>query len=296
MDSFSISDLSQYSGIQSHTIRIWEKRYDALKPHRSSGNTRYYDSVQLKRLLNISALLKADYRVSDLCTMSDEDLKSLSQQILQAKKPAPNEYFVSQLISAALTYDESLFDSIFSHCLLKYGVKDTYTGVLYPALNRIGLLWLTDALPTSNEHFVSNLIRQKLYTAIDSLAPAKPGSPLWVLFLPENEFHEIGLLLANYLIRLSGQRVIYLGGNMPESSVRSAVKDLHPENIFLSFVHHDLITNIQKYLDRLKRDIPVSKIWVAAHPDLCYQLKAGKRIQLLGSAEDLARMLGEQHV
>src|SRR5664279_2768281 len=296
MDSFSISELARYSGIKSHTIRIWEKRYDALKPHRSSGNTRYYDSRQLKRLWNISALLDADYRVSELCAMSDEGLKSLSQQVLHAKTPAPTEYFISQLIAAALTYDEPLFVNIFSHCLLRYGLRDTYTQVLYPTLNRIGLMWLTDSLPTSNEHFISNLIRQKLFTAIDSLPPARPGSPLWILFLPENEFHEIGLLLANYLIRLSGHRVIYLGGNVPESAVRVAVRDLHPENILLSFVHHDLIINIQKYIDRLKSDMPVSKIWVAANPDLSYQLKAGKRIQFLGSAEDLVKNLFQHAV
>ncbi len=296
MDSFSISELAQYSGIKSHTIRIWEKRYKALKPDRSLGNTRHYDSRQLKRLLNISALLDSDYRVSELCSMSDENLSSLNQKILQAKTPATSEYFISQLIAAALTYDEPQFVNIFSHCLLRYGMRDTYTQVLYPTLNRIGLMWLTDSLPTANEHFISNLIRQKLFTAIDSLPPAKSDSPGWILFLPENEFHELGLLLANYLIRLSGQRVIYLGGNVPESSVRTAVKELNPENILLSFVHHDLVINIQKYLDRLRKDLPVNKIYVAANPELFYQLKAGKKIQFLGSAEDLATNLAQQAV
>jgi MerR family transcriptional regulator, light-induced transcriptional regulator len=296
MDSFSISDLAQYSGIKSHTIRIWEKRYNALKPHRSSGNTRYYDSRQLRRLLNISALLDADYRVSELCTMSDEGLRLLSQQVLISKTPAPTEYFISQLIAAALSYDELQFVNIFSHCLLRYGLRDTYTQVLYPTLHRIGLMWLTDSLPTANEHFISNLIRQKLFTASDTLPLAKPGSPLWILFLPENEFHEIGLLLASYLIRLSGQRVIYLGGNVPESAIRAAVKDLKPENILLSFVHHDLIINIQKYIDRLRKDMPVNKIWIAANPELSYQLKAGKRIRFLGSAEELALSLEQETV
>jgi DNA-binding transcriptional MerR regulator len=296
MDSFSISELAQYSGIKSHTIRIWEKRYHALKPHRSMGNTRHYDSRQLKRLLNISALLDSDYRVSELCSMSDENLSLLNNKILLAKSPAPADYFISHLIAAALTYDEPRFTNIFSHCLLRYGMRDTYTLVLYPTLNRIGLMWLSDSLPTANEHFISNLIRQKLFTAIDSLPPAKPDSPRWILFLPENEFHELGLLLANYLIRLSGQRVIYLGGNVPESSVRSAVKELKPENVLLSFVHHDLVINIQKYLDRLRKDLPVNNIYVAANPELYYQLKAGKKIRFLGSAEDLAKNLDHQNV
>src|SRR3954469_1931231 len=124
MNSFSISELAQYSGIKPHTIRIWEKRYAALKPDRSSGNTRHYDSRQLKRLLNISALLDSEYKVSELCAMSDQRLNELNQKILLGNSAARAEYFISQLITAALAYDEQTFANIFSHCLLKYGLKD----------------------------------------------------------------------------------------------------------------------------------------------------------------------------
>ncbi len=195
MDSFSISELAQYSGIKSHTIRIWEKRYDALRPDRSAGNTRHYNGKQLKRLLNISSLLDTDYKVSELCAMPDEKLKALHASRFDTAIPVQEEYFVLQLISAALTFDELQFVHVFSHCVLRYGLKDTYMLVLYPALNRIGLMWLSDSLPTASEHFISNLIRQKIFTGIDSLPPAKPGKHSWILFLPENEFHEIGLLM-----------------------------------------------------------------------------------------------------
>ena len=296
MDSFSISELAQYSGIKSHTIRIWEKRYRALEPNRSSGNTRHYDSEQLKRLLNISGLLDSDYKVSELCTMPDEKLKALSRKMLDVTTPAPTEYFVSQLIAAALTYDEPQFVNIFSHCLLRYGLKGAYLHVLYPALTRIGLMWLNESLPTANEHFISNLIRQKLFTAIDSLPPPKPGSPTWILFLPENEFHEIGLLLAYYLIRLSGQRVVYLGGNVPELSLRAAVKDLRPENLLMFFVHHDLPGNIKKYLDKLSKDLKVKRIYVAANRGLADQVKSGKKVDFLTSVEELDQQLSDYRV
>jgi len=223
--------------------------------------------------------------------MADEELNALNRSVLEEKTPAPAEYFISQLIASAMTYDEARFDNTFSHCLLRYGMKDSYTQVLYPTLNRMGLMWLSDSFPTTNEHFISNLIRQKLFTAIDSLPPAKPDSAGWLLFLPENEFHEIGLLLASYLIRLSGQRVIYLGGNVPESSLRTAVSDIRPQKLLLSFVHHDDIQTIQKYLDRLRKDLPVDSIYVAANPDLFRQLKGGKKIQFLGSADDLVKNL-----
>ena len=296
MDSFSISDLAQYSGIKAHTIRIWEKRYQALKPNRSIGNTRYYDSAQLKRLLNISGLLHSDYKVSELCTMPDEKLQALTGNNLNAKTNASPEYFISQLIAAALTYDEPYFVNIFSHCLLKYGMKDAYLLVLYPALIRIGLMWLSSSIDTSSEHFISNLIRQKLFTAIDSLPIPRTGSPTWILFLPENEFHEIGLLMANYLIRLSGQKVIYLGGNVPETALLAAIQDVQPENLLMFFVHRVLPVNIKKYLDRLSKVADVKKIYIAVNQTLGNQLKSGKKLIFLNSVEELDRQLTAQTV
>ena len=296
MDSFSISDLAQFSGIKPHTIRIWEKRYGALKPSRSQGNTRYYDSAQLKRLLNISGLLNSDYKVSELCAMPDAKLQALTGNNLQSKTPDPTEYFVSQLIAAALTYDEPHFVKTFAHCLLRYGMKDAYLLVLYPALIRIGVMWLNDSLPTSNEHFISNLIRQKLFTAIDSLPTPKPGSATWILFLPENEFHEIGLLLGQYIIRLSGQKVVYLGSNIPEMALRSAVKEVMPENLLMFFVHRNVPENIKKYLDKLRRDVKVKKIYVTANQYLSEQIKSVKGIHLLKSVEELDRLLSDLNV
>lgn len=292
MDSFSISDLAQYSGIKAHTIRIWEKRYRALKPKRSVGNTRHYDSNQLKRLLNISGLLTSDYKVSELCTMPDTELQTIHGKILLSKEPAPADYFIAQLISAAMTYDEPRFVNIFSHCLLKYGMKDAYLLVLYPALVRIGLMWLNETLPAANEHFISSLIRQKLYTAIDSLPLPKPGSLSWILFLPENEFHETGLLLAHYLIRLSGQKVVNLGANIPDSSLRKADKEVKPDNVLMFLVRHDLSGNINKYLERLNRDLKVKKIFVAGDQRMTSQLKSFKKVIFLGSADELDQQLG----
>ncbi len=296
MNSFSISELAQYSGIKPHTIRIWEKRYHALRPNRSAGNTRHYDSLQLKRLLSISGLLEADYKISELCAMSDEKLKSLYSKMFISDTPVPVEYFVSQLIAAALTFDEHQFEHTFSHCLLRYGLKDTYLLVLYPMLTRLGLMWMNDSIATANEHFISNLIRQKLYTAIDSLPPSKYGSPTWILFLPENEFHEIGLLLASYLIRLSGQRVVYLGGNIPESSLKDAINDIKPANMLTFFVHHDVVGNMKKYLDRLCDMLKGANLYVATKLNLPMPSKSNKKIHFLRSAKELDQLLTEKIV
>lgn len=292
MNSFSISQLSQLSGIKPHTIRIWEQRYNALKPNRSDGNTRYYDNSQLRRLLNIVSLMDEGHKISELCVLPDEKLYQLVLDIHNdANSTGPSEYFISQLISAAMSYDEAHFEKVFSHCQIKYGMKDTYIKVIYPTLLRMGLMWATGSFPPSQEHFNSNMIRLKLSTAIDSLPPPKSTSDSWLLFLPENEFHEISLLFSQYLIRLSGKRTIYLGGNLPFESISDAIQNTEPENLLFFLVHNNSPVETQKYLDNLSSLLPEKNIFISGNTKLIRQLKFEKGIHWLESVEDLEKIL-----
>lgn len=292
MNSFSISQLSQLSGIKPHTIRIWEQRYNALKPNRSDGNTRYYDNSQLRRLLNIVSLMDEGHKISELCVLPDEKLYQLVLDIHNdANSTGPSEYFISQLISAAMSYDEAHFEKVFSHCQIKYGMKDTYIKVIYPTLLRMGLMWATGSFPPSQEHFNSNMIRLKLSTAIDSLPPPKSTSDSWLLFLPENEFHEISLLFSQYLIRLSGKRTIYLGGNLPFESISDAIQNTEPENLLFFLVHNNSPVETQKYLDNLSSLLPEKNIFISGNTKLIRQLKFEKGIHWLESVGDLEKIL-----
>ncbi len=292
MNYFSISQLARYSGIKPHTIRMWEQRYNALTPNRSEGNTRYYDNKQLRRLLNIASLMESDYKVSELCSMPDKKLFSLVQQLpVGVADKSGNEFFVLQLISAGMNYDEINFDKIFSHCILKYGIKETYLKVIYPMLHRVGVMWTTNALEPAAEHFISNQVRQKLFTVIDSLPAAKTTKDSWLLFLPENEFHEIGLLFANFVIRQSGRKTIYLGANVPLESLFVAVKETSTENVLLFFAHNDLPGETQNYLDELCLFLGNRKIFVGANPSLFETIKTGKNIHWLSSPQDLELQL-----
>ena len=197
MNSFSITQLQDYSGIKAHTIRIWEQRYNALQPERSDGNTRSYDSHQLRRLLNIVSLMNSDIKISGLCQISDPDLNELIDDSLipTDTNQADAAYYVSQLISAAIDFNEGLFDKLFSNSVLRFGLKKKYTDVIYPALLRLGLMWTRDALPPAHEHFIINLIRQKLIVAIDKLPYVREeNTPKYLVFLPEGEIHELRIL------------------------------------------------------------------------------------------------------
>lgn len=291
MNLFSISQLSQFSGVKQHTIRIWEKRYDALTPTRSQGNTRYYNNNQLRRLLNIVSLMQLNYKISQLGSMPDADLYKMIEKSANDKVPVNIEYSILHLTRAGLTYDEMQFDKIFSHCILSYGLKETYKKVLYPMLVRTGLMWSCNTMPPANEHFITNLLRQKIATAIDSLPHPIIGSDTWLLFLPEDEFHEIGLLFAHYLIRFSGKRVIFLGANIPLDSLAAAIKDAQANKLLFFLVHRNAAKRLQEYLNKLNKIITGKEIYVAASETLIRQIKLPKKIKWLQSADELENAL-----
>ena len=295
MDKFSISQLQQFSGIKAHTIRIWEQRYNALTPARSEGNTRYYDNSQFRRLLNIVSLMNTKYRLSELCAMPDEKLFMLLQERLKdfSNSDNQNEYFVSQLVTAGLTYDEIYFDKIFSNVLLRMGMKNTYTNVIYPLLNRLGLMWTSDLLPPTHEHFLSNLIRQKLSSAIDSLPPPIKEEK-WLLFLPGGELHEIGLLFGNYLLKQTGRKTIYLGADVPFETLTKAVEDTRPHNLLFFLVHHDDYSNVQLYLDDLNKIFKNRKFFMSGNEKLIEKLKLNNKTTWLKSVEQFIELLNTE--
>ncbi len=293
MNAFSISDLQQFSGIKAHTIRMWEQRYGALKPDRSEGNTRYYNGHQLRRLLNIASLLHTDYKVSELCTMSDAQLhKLLDEQFIRPLSTRDEyEYYIAQIVAAAVEYNEAHFDKLFSSSILRFGMKDTYVNVIYPSLLRLGLLWAKDALPPAQEHFITALFRQKFLSATDALPPPKTAKDSWVLFLPEDEFHETGLLFASFLIRHAGKKVYYLGANLPFSSLQTAVADIRSVNLLLFFVRKYDGKKETAFIRHLLKTFPKQKIYVACEESRLPEMKKEKNLVLLHSVQDLENEL-----
>lgn len=290
MDHFSISELSRLTGVKSFTIRVWEKRYNALNPDRSEGNTRYYNNKQLRRLLNIVSLLEFDLKISDLCVLPDNTLFRMIEERKAQARENSESFFISQLIASGFTYDEPLFTNIFAQCLARFGVRDAYINVLYPMLQRVGILWNSDRVNASNEHFITNLLRQKILTSIDLLASPVATADTWLLFLPEDEFHETGLLIAHYLIRLSGKRSIYLGANVPADAVFAAASSIKPDHTLFFFVRRNTLEERQTYVRAITAGIKTGRVYFAGD-DLSGRFTPPKRAQFLGSVDDLEKLL-----
>ncbi len=279
MGTYSISRLEQLSGIKAHTIRIWEQRYKIFTPKRSPGNVRYYDDNQLRKLLNIVSLSNAGLKVSELCRLSEKELNQLlDRQIELAKSEnAQYEYFISQLIISGLNYEEADFEKTFSACLLRFGLKNCYEHVIYPMMVRIGLMWGKDEFCPAQEHFISNLLRQKICAAIDALPSISGKKSTWVLFLPEDEFHDLGLLFSSYLLRQHGERVIFLGSNVPFDSLQELYADIKPKHLLLFMVRHRSSEDAQEYLTRLERRFSEAKVHISGNLQIAETLKLGKK-------------------
>ena len=293
MNQFTISQMQQFSGVKAHTIRIWEKRYNGLIPDRSEGNTRYYNDDQLRRLLNIVSLSNAGYKISELCKMPDSGhFRLLDEQLKNSGiTQNSNDYYISQLISAGMNFDETYFDKVLSNCILRSGLKNSYIEVIYPMLSRVGLLWRKDSIPPAQEHFISNLIRQKIFTALDSMPPAVDGKKSWLLFLPENELHEIGLLFSHFLIRQSGCRSWYLGSDVPFRSVTGATKQLRPDNILIFWVSGKDPETIGRYHEKLSQIIENADLYTATGNEMQDLILPGNSVTMIRSVQQLEEKL-----
>jgi DNA-binding transcriptional MerR regulator len=289
MAQYTINELESLSGIKAHTIRIWEQRYNILIPSRSSTNIRYYDDDQLKRLLNISILVNNGFKISSVSKLSDSEIatqiKTIADQEISVEASANT--FVNNLITSSLDYNEPLFEKAFSGALLRFGLYETYIKVIYPVLVKLGVLWGTEVITPAQEHFISNLIKQKLFTAIDGLLVPTRSRNTWVLFLPEQEDHEIGLLLANFILRLNRCKVIYLGQRLPYKNLSSVVEQINPTHLLFFLVTHQETESINKLLSQMNKDFKQCEMILACSPKIKDKLKLPARISWMRSPEEL---------
>ena len=223
-NTFSIKDLENLSGIKAHTIRIWEKRYNVLEPMRTDTNIRYYDLSCLQKLLNITLLHEYGYKISKISKMPTEKIPLLVKEIVSAK--SAKNHAISAFKLAMMNFDQTLFFNTYNNLLSEKSFKEIFFDVVIPLMNEIGFLWQTDTITPAHEHFISYLIKQKLLINTEKIQVLEPTrtDKLFVLYLPMNEIHELGLMYLNYEIISSGYKTIYLGESVPTQSLKDLKK------------------------------------------------------------------------
>lgn len=246
MNSFTIKDLENIAGIKAHTIRIWEQRYSFLKPQRTETNIRYYSNDELKAILNISLLNKYGYKISYIDKMSEGEIRdkivSLSSAVAQLER------VVNDLIQCMIDLDIDQFEDVLDSYIKLKGVDKAITQIIFPFLERIGVLWLTNHINPAQEHLVINIIRQKLVVGIENAFTHVQVNKSVLLFLPEGEHHEIGLLYMYYLLKSRGVKVLYLGSNVPLKDVEFVANLKKPDNIYTHLTAVANHFNFDKFL------------------------------------------------
>lgn len=265
-DWYTIQDLENLSGIQAHTLRIWEKRYDLLHPVRGSNNIRYYSPQELRKWLNISALYHQGWKISKIAALSTTELVEHVRQA--TRKDATGHLAMQSLIAAMLTFDQPLFDETVTQLLSQKPFREVFRTVFIPLLQETGLMWQTETITVAQEHFLSNLLRQKLLHQIEQLPSgiSTTDKNVYVLFLPANEVHELGLLFSYYELTLHGKRCIYLGQSVPVDSLRD-LKNHFPRLVYVTaFTIQPSDEQVDTYLSAMSRELlrkGKDELWVS---------------------------------
>ena len=250
---FTIKDLENLSGIKAHTIRIWEKRYGILTPERSDSNIRYYNSANLKKLLNVTLLYNAGHKISKIAELTEE---ALSQTVVDhISKGGDDSGYMDALILAMINFDQAQFEQTFNRLIAEFSFRHVFLDVFVPLLFRIGIHWQSDNITPAHEHFISNLIKQKLQISIERVQQTVPktNGVVYVLFLPDNEIHELGLLYLQYELLLRGKHVIYLGQSVPMDNLL-ALQSVFKKITFISyFTIKPAADEVDMYLEQFSR-------------------------------------------
>ncbi len=262
MANYSIKDLENISGIKAHTLRIWEQRYEILQPKRTDTNIRYYDDDDLRLLLSISMLNGNGVKISQIAKMSRTEIHGACGSMPVVLDEFDHQ--VNMLSLAMIELDEERFEKVIAGSTLKHGFEETMVKVIYPFFEKVGILWQVGTVRPAQEHFITNLVRQKIIVAIDAQEHVKGDDiPKYVLYLPEGEMHELGLLFACYVLRSRKNRVIYLGQNVPEQDLESICESYAPDYFVTLLTVTPPKESAQSYLNRLGKSLPKTRFLVS---------------------------------
>jgi DNA-binding transcriptional MerR regulator len=271
MHSFTIKDLENLSGIKAHTIRIWEQRYSFLKPNRTGTNIRFYSNEELKILLNVALLNKFGFKISHIDKMNEaeicEKILSLNQQ------EALQDRIVNTLIQNMIDLDLEAFEQVLVDFISTKGIERTISQIIFPFLEKIGILWLTNHINPGQEHLVTNIIRQKLIVGIDSIRSTVKINKSVLLFLPDTEYHELSLLFMNYMLKNKGVTTIYLGCSIPLKDVEYLVNLKKPDYIYTHLTTVGPKFNFDKFIANLSKSFPKTPVIISGQLTNTYEKK-----------------------
>jgi DNA-binding transcriptional MerR regulator len=265
---FSIKDLENLSGIKSHTIRIWEKRYDLLEPDRTDTNIRSYNLSSLRKILNVSYLKNAGIKISAIAGLTTSEIETQVRNL--AIRNNKNDHAVQELKLAMVNFDQFMFQRVYDSVLKEVGFSGVFYDLFIPFLEELGYLWQSKTINIAHEHFISHLIKQKVLVNLEKVQyqEATNNEKVYILFLPENEMHDLGLLFLNYELLKKGCKTVYLGASM----VLEALPFFKKQGITPTYITYITVKPTEKelpsYLKKFNRKVAKNddiELWILGH-------------------------------
>jgi MerR family transcriptional regulator, light-induced transcriptional regulator len=293
MNSFSIRDIENLCGIKAHTLRIWEQRYNLLCPKRKAGNHRMYDCEDLRYLLRIAYLYHNGHKISTIAKLSEAEVCQLA--LSQTVSGGSSEIFINHLMEASMDFEPERFDKVLHNIILHMGFEKAITQVVYPFLQKLGLLWLTGNVVPAQEHFVSALIAKKIHVAIHGLdEPVHASGKRVLIYAPKGEFHEIPLLFMRYLMKKSGTPTIYFGKDIPLSDLEFYCARKPVSHLYFHLVTNLLRCEPDQYVAKLSALFPEKQIVISGCLGQC--VSSYPNVRILKSLEEMQAFAGEREV
>ncbi len=291
--AFSIKDLENICGIKAHTIRIWEKRYHLLEPKRTDTNIRTYDMESLKKLLNVSFLVNCGYKISRISKLSEEEVYEYINSIVSDKTTVDRS--LNSLKLAMFNFNTALFVDTLEGLRERFDFKTVFYDVLLPLLNEIGMLWQTNTINSTHEHFVTNIIKQKLWVEIDQLQKKSTNiEKTFVLYLPAGEINDLSLLFINTIILSKGYRTIFLGANVTLDFLKN-LAELQNNLVFVSyFTLYPHLEDVNEYITSFKDEICLPnehELWVMGRRLSEVEVPVSALIKVIYSFKDFEKII-----
>lgn len=287
MNEFTIRDIENLCGIKAHTLRIWEKRYQLHIPKRKAGNHRLYDNEDLKYLLRIAYLYHNGHKIAHLAHLGETEITQLALRTIHTS--GSGDMFVNHLIEASLDFDQELFDRILHNIILHMGFEKAIPRIVYPFLQKIGLLWLTGNVVPAQEHFASALVTKKLLVAIHGLEdPILLTPKIVLLFTPKGEHHEIPLLYMRYLMKKNGIQTVYLGANVSLEALHHYCSRKPVTHLYFHLITNLLRIEPDKYVARLTELFPDKQIVISGNIGISFHYPHAN-VHILRTDEDLRK-------
>ncbi len=286
---YSIKDLEVLSGIKAHTIRIWEKRYNLLVPDRTDTNIRYYSDDDLRRMLNVSLLVRNGYKISKVAQWDEE---SINNAVLDVSRQRTSESdYIDRLILYMINFDNVNFYNLINHIIEEKGLEEATTKIFFEFFIKVGIYWQVGSIFPAQEHYVTNLLRQKIIAEIDKLEIISNKNQTILLFLPDKELHELSLLFYHYLAQKLGYHVIYLGQFVPWEDLVKIQKQVKVEYVFTAFINSISKEDLQNYLESLKELFSNQKVFITGWQLQLHQPSIPRNIKVVKDYRDFKKYL-----